>query len=58
MSRGGGHTVMTGPTALLLYKAYGLSGGVLFPIYQRLEGSEPKERLRFAVNVSYFFWTR
>lgn len=58
MRHGGGHTVMAGPTALLLYKAYGLSGGVLLPVYQRIDGSEPRERLRFAVNVSYFFWTK
>jgi hypothetical protein len=54
----GGHVVLTGPTALLLYKQYGLSGGVLFPVYQRLKGSQTRERLRFAVNFSYFFWSR
>lgn len=52
----GGHAIFTGPTALLLYKAYGFSGGVLFPIYQRIDGDQSKERFRFAVNVSYFFW--
>lgn len=58
MTHGAGHTLMVGPTALLLYKAYGVSGGVLLPVYQRIDGSEPRERLRFAINVSYFFWTR
>ena len=52
----GGRVLLTGPTALLLYKQYGLSGGVLFPVYQRVNGAQVKERLRFAVNFSYFFW--
>jgi hypothetical protein len=54
----GGHTVMTGPTALLLYKAYGLSGGVLFPVYRDTGAQQARERTRFAVNVSYFFWLK
>jgi hypothetical protein len=54
----GGHTIMTGPTALLLYKAYGLSGGVLLPVYRDVHGQQPRERLRFAVNATYFFWSR
>ena len=52
----GGHVILTGPTTLLLYKAYGISGGVLFPIYQKTNGNQPRERYRFAVNASYFFW--
>ena len=49
---------MVGPTVLLLYKAYGIEGGVLFPVYQRTNGSQPEERFRFGVNVSYFFWLK
>jgi hypothetical protein len=52
----GGHVVMVGPTALLLYKAYGIEGGVQFPAYQHTNGSQPRERFRFGLNVSYFFW--
>jgi len=52
----GGTALFVGPTALLLYKAYGLQGGVLFPVYQDTNGFP--ERLRFAVNVSYFFWMK
>ena len=55
-SEHGGHVVMIGPTALLLYKAYGIEGGVLFPAYQREIAGRPAERLRVGVNVSYFFW--
>lgn len=54
----GGHVVMIGPTALLLYKAYGIEGGVQFPAYQRTNGSQPRERFRFGLNVSYFFWLK
>ncbi len=54
----GGHVVMVGPTALLLYKAYGIEGGVQFPAYQRTNGSQPRERFRFGLNFSYFFWLK
>jgi len=52
----GGTGVFVGPTALLLYKAYGLQGGILFPVYQETNGFP--ERFRFAVNFSYFFWIK
>jgi hypothetical protein len=51
-------TVFVGPTALLLYKAYGLEGGILFPAYQHVDNAQPRERFRAAVNVSYFFWPK
>ncbi len=54
----GGHVLMVGPTALLLYKAYGIEGGMLFPVYQRTNGNQPQERFRFGINVSYFFWVK
>ncbi|HEY7500833.1 MAG TPA: hypothetical protein VH740_20080 [Vicinamibacterales bacterium] len=53
----GGSALLVGPTALLLYKAYALEGGVLFPLYQDTNLG-PAERLRFAVNFSYFFWRK
>jgi hypothetical protein len=58
MADTGGHVLMAGPTALFLYKAYGVEGGILFPVYQRTHGTQPDERLRFGVNVSYFFWLK
>ena len=58
MADSGGHVLMVGPTALLLYKAYGIEGGILFPVHQRTNGSQPEERFRFGVNVSYFFWLK
>jgi len=57
MVTSGGTSLLVGPTALLLYKAYGLEAGVLFPAYQRTNG-QPEEKLRFAVNFTYFFWRK
>lgn len=56
MTDTGGHVLLAGPTTLLLYKEYGISGGALFPVYQRTNGAQPRERFRFGVNFSYFFW--
>lgn len=56
MADTGGHILLTGPTTLLLYKEYGISGGALFPVYQRTNGAQRRERFRFGVNFSYFFW--
>lgn len=52
----GGDVVLVGPSMLLLYKAYGIEGGMLFPVYQRTNGAQAEERFRFGVNFSYFFW--
>lgn len=56
MTDTGGRVALVGPTLLLLYKAYALEGGMLFPVYQRTKGSQPQERFRFGVNFTYFFW--
>jgi hypothetical protein len=57
MQFSGGSAVLVGPTALLLYKEYGLEAGLLFPVYQQNNGL-PNERFRFGINFSYFFWLR
>jgi hypothetical protein len=54
----GGHILLVGPTTLLLYKQYGLSGGILFPVYQQVNGAQPREHFRVVVNATYFFWIR
>ena len=54
----GARTVFVGPTTLLLHKAVGIEGGVLFPAYQRVDGGAVKEHIRVAVNVAYFFWLK
>lgn len=56
MTNTGGRVALVGPTLLLLYKAYGVEGGMLFPVYQRTNGSQPEERFRFGLNFTYFFW--
>jgi hypothetical protein len=54
----GARTVFAGPTALLLHKAVGVAGGVLFPLYEHVDDNRARERFRAAVNVTYFFWFR
>lgn len=51
----GGEKVFVGPTFLGLYRAWGLGAGVLFPVYQNLNGIQEKEEMRFAINLSYWF---
>jgi hypothetical protein len=54
----GARTLLVGPTTLLLHKAIGIEGGVLFPAYQRVDRGRVRERFRAAVNVAYFFWLK
>jgi hypothetical protein len=54
----GARTVFVGPTALLLHKAIGVEGGVLFPAYEAVAAGTPTERIRVAVNLTYFFWLK
>ena len=54
----GTRTVFVGPTALLLHRAFGVEGGVLFPAYQRSDALNTRERYRVAVDISYFFWLK
>lgn len=54
--RDGARTLFAGPTTLLLYKAWGAEAGVLFPVHQSIATGRANERVRIAINVSYFFW--
>lgn len=54
MSDSGGTRALVGPTFLGLYRAWGLGTGVLFPVYQDLNGFQDEEGPRFAVNLSYW----
>jgi hypothetical protein len=51
------NTVFVGPTFLLLYRGYGLSGGALLPAYSDMPNTVAQERVRVAINVSYFFFS-
>jgi hypothetical protein len=55
---GGARTIFVGPTALVLHKAIGLAGGVLFPLYQGIDSGQGRERMRVAFDFSYFFWLK
>jgi len=52
----GGHQMFLGPTVLGLYRDWGVSGGVLFPAYRNLNGTQPRESARVVVTLTYFFW--
>lgn len=47
--------VFVGPTALGVYKNYAVSGGVQFEVYQNVGPIHPRERVRVALNFSWFF---
>jgi hypothetical protein len=55
-SASGGHAVFVGPTLLGLYGGWGISGGPLFPVYQRLNGDQPRERVRLALDLIFWFF--
>lgn len=51
----GGEQLLVGPTLLGLYGAWGVSFGVLFPVYKNLNGPQHAENARLAMNISLFF---
>lgn len=50
------HQVFIGPTALGICRNYTVSFGAQFPVYQNVGALFPKERVRFAVNLSYLLF--
>lgn len=51
----GTQQVFVGPTTLGVYKNYAISAGVLFPVYRDVGPIYPRERVRFAFDIAYFF---
>lgn len=51
----GGHQIFVGPTLLGLYGWWGISGGPAFPVYHRLNGSQPEDKMRLIVNTTFWF---
>lgn len=51
----GGEKVFAGPTVLGLYGRWGIGAGVLFPVYQDLDGVQEEEDARLTLNLSYWF---
>lgn len=50
-----GQQIFLGPTTLWIYKNYGIEGGVQLPVYQSTGAAFERERLRIAIDFSYFF---
>jgi len=53
-----GQQLFLGPTTLGIYKSFAIEGGVQFPIFRDVSPVYPRERLRFAINISYFLFSR
>lgn len=51
----GGQRVLLGPTFLGLFGDWGVSGGVMFPVHQDLNGPQPRENMRARVVATYWF---
>jgi hypothetical protein len=51
----GGHQFFVGPTLLGLYRGWGVSGGPVFPVYRRLNGAQPREKVRLALDIISWF---
>jgi len=51
----GGHELFVGPTLLGLYGGWGVSGGPLFPVYRQVNGERPRQKLRFALDIIFWF---
>ena len=47
--------VFVGPTTLGVYKNYAVSGGVQVAVYRNAAPVYPRERVRVAVNFTWFF---
>lgn len=51
----GGRQLFVGPTLLGLYGNWGISGGPLFRVHGQLNGAQPQDKVRVALNFSYWF---
>lgn len=51
----GGHSLYSGPSALITYKSMGFQGGLQFALIDDRNGIQPAERYRATVGVTYYF---
>ena len=58
MSGSDANQIFLGPSVLGIYDFFAISGGVQVPLYSDLGRLYPRERMRIAVNVSYFLFSR
>jgi hypothetical protein len=55
VANSGGQRVLLGPSMLGLFGAWGIEGGVLFPVQQSLNGDQMEEDYRAKLVVTYWF---
>jgi len=55
VANSGGQKVLLGPSLLGLYGKWGMELGVLFPVSQDLNGSQPEEKARSKLVLTYWF---
>ena len=55
ISETGGHQIFLGLSVLGIYKDIGVEAGLQFPIYRDIGRLHQKEKMRYALNFSYFF---
>ncbi len=56
VAESGGQRALIGPTFLGLFATgWGVSGGIMFPVHQRLHGDQPRENLRGRIVATYWF---
>ncbi len=51
----GGHQVFIGPTLLGLFGSWGVSGGPALAVVRAMNGTQPRETVRFIVNFTHWF---
>ena len=51
----GGRQIFLAATVLGLYGSWGVSGGPALPLHQASNGVAPRERLRLAINLTFWF---
>jgi hypothetical protein len=51
----GGRGIFSGPTCLVTFRDIGIQGGVIFPVWSQVNGTQPSEGLRAYIGISYFF---
>jgi hypothetical protein len=51
----GGHQIFAGPTALILFGAWGISGGPLFRVHADVNGTQAQDAVRAVVNTTFWF---
>lgn len=55
MPNSGGEKFLAGPSVLGLYGNWGIEGGILWPVSQSLNGTQPEEDYRAKVVFTYWF---